>query len=72
MLFRSITVLSGHDSFIYALVSIPQVAGGGMASSGEDGIVKIWDEEEGEEDQVIQVPALSGEKFTFVARGCAS
>lgn len=34
----SITVLYGHDSYIYSLISF----NGGLASSGEDGIVKIW------------------------------
>ncbi|KAK4705722.1 phospholipase A-2-activating protein, partial [Phenoliferia sp. Uapishka_3] len=57
---NSITTLAGHkDSFIYALVSISAASGGGMASSGEEGIVKVWDEEEGDEEQEIIVPALS-------------
>lgn len=75
----AITVLAGHDSFIYAIVSLPSAAGGGLASSGEDGIVKIWNgahlvnvrhsyqltlslgtDEDGEEEQEILVPALSG------------
>ena len=56
----AITELDGHDSFIYALVSIPALSGGGMASAGEDGIVRIWNEGEGELEQEILVPALSG------------
>ncbi|GAA5950023.1 hypothetical protein JCM21900_001368 [Sporobolomyces salmonicolor] len=55
----ALTVLPGHDSFVYALISIPGSSGGGLASSGEDGIIKIWNEEDGEEDQQILVPALS-------------
>lgn len=50
-----------HEDFVYSLVSIPSDSGGGLASSGEDGLVKIWNEQDGECDQVIEVPALSGE-----------
>lgn len=57
----AVTVLGGHDSYIYALVSLPDAGGGGLASSGEDGIVKIWNDEEGDEEQAIQLPALSSE-----------
>ncbi|KAL8293287.1 hypothetical protein RQP46_000981 [Phenoliferia psychrophenolica] len=66
---NAITSLDGHDSFIYALVSIPKLSGGGMASSGEDGIVKIWDEDEGEEEQEILVPALSVWALTSLPNG---
>ncbi|KAK4058690.1 hypothetical protein OIO90_000134 [Microbotryomycetes sp. JL221] len=56
----AITVLDGHpDSFIYSLSSILTNLGGGLASSGEDGLVKIWNDEDGEEEQTIDVPALS-------------
>lgn len=38
-----ITTLPGHpESFIYSLVSLPSSSGGGLASSGEEGIIKIW------------------------------
>ncbi|KAM0753914.1 WD40 repeat-like protein [Meredithblackwellia eburnea MCA 4105] len=66
---NSITTLEGHESFIYALVSIPSAHGGGLASSGEDGIVKIWNEEEGEEEQEILVPALSVWSLTTLLNG---
>lgn len=75
----AITTLEGHDSFIYTIVSLPSASGGGLASSGEEGIVKIWNgalfgpvqrffqlileektDEDGEEEQEILVPALSG------------
>ncbi|GAA5876514.1 hypothetical protein JCM8547_009412 [Rhodosporidiobolus lusitaniae] len=55
----SITVLAQQESFIYSIVSLPSVAGGGLASSGEDGIITLYNEEDGEEDQQIVVPALS-------------
>lgn len=61
----AVTVLGGHDSFIYALVSLPDAVGGGLASSGEDGIVKIWNDEEGDEEQAIQLPALSSESHSL-------
>jgi WD40 repeat protein len=56
----ALTTLGAHDSFVYALAALPSMAGGGLASAGEDGIVKIWNEEDGEEDQEILIPALSG------------
>lgn len=56
----SVTTLGSHDSFIYSLVSLPSTSGGGLASSGEDGLIKIWNEEDGELDQEVHVPALSG------------
>lgn len=64
-----LTVLQGHNSFIYSLISIPTTAGGGLASSGEDGIIKIWNDEDGEEDQQILVPALSVWSLTSLANG---
>lgn len=57
---NALTVLGSHDSFIYSIATIPSSAGGGLASSGEDGIVSIWNEEDGERDQEVLVPALSG------------
>lgn len=54
------TTLGSHDSFIYSLVALPSASGGGLASSGEDGLIKIWNEEDGELDQELLVPALSG------------
>lgn len=64
-----LAVLSGHNSFIYALISIPTTAGGGLASSGEDGIINIWNEEDGEVEQEILVPALSVWSVTSLANG---
>ncbi|GAA5900619.1 uncharacterized protein JCM6883_002902 [Sporobolomyces salmoneus] len=54
----ALTILN-HEDFVYSLVSIPSIAHGGLASSGEDGLIKVWNEEDGECDQVIEVPALS-------------
>ena len=56
----SVTTLGSHDSFIYSLVALPSASGGGLASSGEDGLIRIWNEEDGELDQKLLVPALSG------------
>lgn len=56
----SLTTLGTHDSFIYSLTALPAAGGGGLASAGEDGIIKIWNEQDGELDQEILVPALSG------------
>lgn len=41
----AITVLEGHDdSFIYGLIAIPSDGDAdGLASSGEEGLVRIWD-----------------------------
>ncbi|TKA54989.1 hypothetical protein B0A53_02462 [Rhodotorula sp. CCFEE 5036] len=49
----SVTTLGSHDSFIYSLVALPSASGGGLASSGEDGLIKIWNEEDGELDQEL-------------------
>ncbi|SCV69115.1 BQ2448_2135 [Microbotryum intermedium] len=64
-----LNVLEGHDSFIYSLVSILSSANGGLASSGEDGIIKIWNEEDGEMDQQVFVPALSVWSLTTLGDG---
>lgn len=56
----ALTILGTHDSFIYSLATVPSSAGGGLASSGEDGIISVWNEEDGEKDQEVLVPALSG------------
>lgn len=56
---NALSVLGEQGSFVYSLASIPSIVGGGLASSGEDGIIKIWNEEGMEEQQVL-VPALSG------------
>ncbi|GAA5860612.1 hypothetical protein JCM3774_006226 [Rhodotorula dairenensis] len=55
----SLTTLGSHDSFIYSLATLPSASGGGLASSGEDGLIKVWNEEDGELDQELMVPALS-------------
>ena len=60
----ALTILN-HEDFVYSLVSIPSLAKGGLASSGEDGLVKIWNESDGECDQIIEVPALSGELLSL-------
>lgn len=65
----AITVLEGQNSFIYSLAVLPstmvvnggnaEYSGGHLITAGEDGIVKIWDEEDGECLQTIIVPASS-------------
>lgn len=55
----ALSILGQQGSFVYSLAPIPSRAGGGLASSGEDGIIKIWNEE-GREEQQVLVPALSG------------
>ncbi|KDE08026.1 hypothetical protein, variant [Microbotryum lychnidis-dioicae p1A1 Lamole] len=64
-----LNVLDGHDSFIYSLVSIPSSSNGGLASSGEDGIIRIWNEEDGGLDQEVLVPPLSVWALTTLADG---
>ncbi|SCZ97666.1 BZ3500_MvSof-1268-A1-R1_Chr4-3g07351 [Microbotryum saponariae] len=64
-----LNVLDGHDSFIYSLVSIPSSSNGGLASSGEDGIIRIWNEEDGGLDQEVLVPPLSVWSLTTLADG---
>ncbi|CDR47896.1 RHTO0S15e03378g1_1 [Rhodotorula toruloides] len=54
----ALSILGQQGSFVYSLAPIPSRAGGGLASSGEDGIIKIWNEE-GREEQQVLVPALS-------------
>jgi WD40 repeat protein len=65
-----INVLS-HGNYIYALVALmntkenihaddDEVTDGALISSGEDGVIKIWRDEDGEMVQEIRVPALSG------------
>ncbi|GAA6039885.1 hypothetical protein NBRC10512_008223, partial [Rhodotorula toruloides] len=41
----ALSILGQQGSFVYSLAPIPSRAGGGLASSGEDGIIKIWNEE---------------------------
>ncbi|GAA6058301.1 hypothetical protein JCM3770_003726 [Rhodotorula araucariae] len=55
----ALAVLGSHDSFVYSLAVIPAAAGGGLASSGEDGIIAVWNANDGEKDQEVLVPALS-------------
>lgn len=66
-----LTTLPGHgdDRYIYSLISMPDHAGGGLASSGEDGIIKLWDDEDGEEQQEILVPAQSVWSLTSLENG---
>lgn len=60
-----------HGNYIYALAAIAstvpagetaddEVTDGALVSAGEEGVVKIWSDEEGEEIQAIVLPALSG------------
>ncbi|GAA5877374.1 hypothetical protein JCM3774_003577 [Rhodotorula dairenensis] len=51
--------LSGHDSFVYSLATIPDSLGGGLVSGGEDRTVRIWRAADGECEQTITVPAVS-------------
>lgn len=53
-------VLSGHDSFVYSLAPIPDALGGGLVSGGEDRTVRVWRAADGECQQTIVVPAVSG------------
>lgn len=53
--------LSGHDSFVYSLSAIPDHLGGGLISGGEDRTVRVWRASDGECQQTIVVPAVSGE-----------
>lgn len=39
---EAVTVLHGHDSFIYSLCAIPDSAGGGLISGGEDRTMRVW------------------------------
>ncbi|PRQ73969.1 hypothetical protein AAT19DRAFT_15536 [Rhodotorula toruloides] len=55
---HALSILGQQGSFVYSLTAIPSLAGGGLASSGEDGIIKIWNEK-GKEEQQVLVPALS-------------
>jgi phospholipase A-2-activating protein len=69
-----LSVLNGHDSFVYSLALLPN---GDLASSGEDRTVRIWKGEaflynasaviltrtvadNGEAEQTITLPAISG------------
>lgn len=38
----AVHVLYGHDSFIYSLAPIPESAGGGLISGGEDRTMRVW------------------------------
>ncbi|GAA5960503.1 hypothetical protein JCM8115_003201 [Rhodotorula mucilaginosa] len=51
--------LSGHDSFVYSLATIPDSLGGGLVSGGEDRTVRVWRAADGECEQTITVPAVS-------------
>lgn len=53
--------LFGHDSFVYSLATIPDSLGGGLVSGGEDRTVRVWRAADGECEQTITVPAVSGE-----------
>lgn len=52
--------LYGHDSFVYSLATIPDSLGGGLVSGGEDRTVRVWRASDGECEQTITVPAVSG------------
>lgn len=55
-----VKVLNGHDSFVYSLSAIPDSQGGGLVSGGEDRTVRVWRASDGECEQTIVVPAVSG------------
>lgn len=38
----AVHVLYGHDSFVYSLAAIPDSAGGGLVSGGEDRTMRVW------------------------------
>ncbi|GAA5938439.1 hypothetical protein JCM3775_000892 [Rhodotorula graminis] len=61
--------LSGHDSFVYSLATIPDSLGGGLVSGGEDRTVRIWRAEDGECIQTIVVPAVSVWCVNVLANG---
>lgn len=39
---EAVHVLYGHDSFVYSLSAIPDSAGGGLISGGEDRTMRVW------------------------------
>lgn len=53
----TLSVLNGHDSFVYSLAYNPSV--GELLSSGEDRTVRIWNPETQELKQTITLPAIS-------------
>ncbi|GAA5851353.1 hypothetical protein JCM9279_001114 [Rhodotorula babjevae] len=61
--------LSGHDSFVYSLATIPDSLGGGLVSGGEDRTVRIWRAQDGECTQTIVVPAVSVWCVNVLANG---
>ncbi|BGP38000.1 hypothetical protein JCM10449v2_001927 [Rhodotorula kratochvilovae] len=61
--------LSGHDSFVYSLATIPDARGGGLVSGGEDRTVRVWRAEDGECTQTIVVPAVSVWCVNVLANG---
>ncbi|GAA6054564.1 hypothetical protein JCM3770_006034 [Rhodotorula araucariae] len=61
--------LSGHDSFVYSVATIPDSLGGGLVSGGEDRTVRVWRAENGECSQTIVVPAVSVWCVNVLANG---
>lgn len=59
---EAVHVLNGHDSFVYSLSPIPDALGGGLVSGGEDRTIRIWRASDGECEQTIVVPAISGKQ----------
>ncbi|EGD73958.1 hypothetical protein PTSG_05652 [Salpingoeca rosetta] len=55
--FDTIATFTGHQAFVYAVCSVPDSPL--LASSGEDGCVKVWDMESGACVQTIDLPCTS-------------
>lgn len=60
-----LAVLSGHTSFIYSIAALP--TNGGIATSGEDGTVRVW--ERGACVQTIVHPTVSVWDVTTLPNG---
>ena len=56
---KPLSVIEGQGSFVYSITALPEAMGGGLASSGEDGLVKLWHPGDGSCVQTIEVPATS-------------
>lgn len=66
---EAVTVLHGHDSFVYSLSAILDSAGGGLISGGEDRTVRVWRAADGECTQTIVIPAVSVWTVKALANG---
>ncbi|ORY58665.1 WD40-repeat-containing domain protein [Leucosporidium creatinivorum] len=66
---EAVHVLYGHDSFIYSLSPIPDSAGGGLISGGEDRTMRVWRAADGECEQTLVIPAISVWAVTCLSNG---